>query len=410
MAKNLTMKQKSHKLEVEKPSDVWNQDINADKEFDKVEELLQKTVSPALLSKPVIQIELSTRAVILAILAVLGFFFAKDILPIVAIIFMAFIITSAVLPIIRRLTAKGMRKGIAIALVYIALVLMVLGVVAVIVIPLVQGLEHLISEAPKYLTQLNESIDHMTSINVLSYEIDKETVRQIVTQFTEYLTNIIKDLSIITKSINGIISTVQSVFGGLFTLLSTVILSVYMVMDHDNLVDTFLNNYVKHGHRDIVRKLVLNLESKLGSWVVGQFTLCFIIGIMNFALLLLFNVPFAVPIAVFAGLMEAVPNIGPIISAVPCVIIGFIAGGPVVGLAMLIGCIIIQQLENNLIVPKIMGNAVGVRPIFVLVGILSGFSIAGVAGALLTIPIITVVMVLYEFYRDLQKLKARGIV
>lgn len=356
-----------------------------------------------------LNVEISIKTIAFTFVALILFLYRSDILPILITVFFAFIIASGVLPIVNKLVAHRVNKTVAVLSVYIGLILIFVLLVLVVILPFVQGLKAFLTNLPNYIRDIQAYLNSVDNIQILAWTLDKAAIVSIETQVTSYLTDLSNNLQMITQSLSGLFSGFKSIFSGLFSFLTTIIMSIYIVLDHDFLVENYVKKKVGKKHVESVLKLITNLELKLGNWIVGQFLLCVIIGLLNLAVLLVFNIPFAVPLAIIAGIMEAVPNLGPIISCIPIVIFAFFAGGPLVALAVLFCCILIQQLENNLIVPKIMGNAVGVRPLFVMVGILLGFSLGGVVGALLVLPIITVLMAIYEFYIDLQKLKAKGI-
>jgi predicted PurR-regulated permease PerM len=111
-----------------------------------------------------------------------------------------------------------------------------------------------------------------------------------------------------------------------------------------------------------------------------------IIGLMTYVSLILLGIPYALPLAVLAGILEAVPNLGPTIAAIPAILIGLTVS-PIVALGALIASIVIQQVESNWIVPKVMQSATGTEPLVTIVVLLVGFTLGGVAGAVLSMPI-----------------------
>jgi predicted PurR-regulated permease PerM len=124
-----------------------------------------------------------------------------------------------------------------------------------------------------------------------------------------------------------------------------------------------------------------------------------IIGIMSFIGLTILHIPYALPLAILAGLLEAVPSIGPTISAVPAIILG-LSISPLTGLGALAMSIIIQQSENNLIVPRVMQHVVGVRPIVTIVVLMTGFTLGGVMGAVLAMPIFLALTSIYREFNN----------
>ena len=124
-----------------------------------------------------------------------------------------------------------------------------------------------------------------------------------------------------------------------------------------------------------------------------------IVGGITFVGTALIGVPYALPLALFAGLMEAVPNVGPTIAAIPAVFLALVNLGWGGTAAVLILYVIIQQLENNLIVPRVMKKNVDVNGLTSILCILVGGTLFGVAGALLAVPLFIVLRTIFETWR-----------
>ena len=127
------------------------------------------------------------------------------------------------------------------------------------------------------------------------------------------------------------------------------------------------------------------------------------IGIVTFIGLTVLRIPYALPLALAAGLLEILPNLGPTLAAIPAIAIAYISFGPVSALLALIFYVIVQQLENNLLVPKIMAANAHVNPLVAIVTILIGVEIGGVVGAFLAIPIYIVIRLIYSTFLSLKK-------
>ena len=126
--------------------------------------------------------------------------------------------------------------------------------------------------------------------------------------------------------------------------------------------------------------------------------LVLIIGVMTYVGLSLLRVNYALPLAVIAGILEIIPMIGPLISAVPAVLVGF-AASPILGLGVVALFVLVQQFENTIVVPRVMKKAIGLDPILTMLTILVGGRLFGVMGALLSVPVtLVVIIVLKHFY------------
>jgi predicted PurR-regulated permease PerM len=142
-----------------------------------------------------------------------------------------------------------------------------------------------------------------------------------------------------------------------------------------------------------------HIGQRLGGWVRGQLLLSAIIGTMTLVGLTIIGVPYAVLLSLVAAIGEAVPMIGPIVSAVPAIIIAFFVS-PVQGFLTLGLYIVIQQLENNLVVPKVMGRAVSLHPVAVMLALLAGSELMGVTGAILAVPVTAALSVIVDEVRS----------
>jgi len=138
----------------------------------------------------------------------------------------------------------------------------------------------------------------------------------------------------------------------------------------------------------------------MGRWFQGQLLLGVIVGVLVYLGLWILNVRFALLLAIIAGVLELVPYIGPVLAAIPGVILALFQGPFLLAVWVLLLYIVVQQLENYLIVPLVMKKAVGLNPVVVIIALLIGGKLAGVIGILLAVP---AAAVLAEFFRDIKR-------
>ncbi len=148
-------------------------------------------------------------------------------------------------------------------------------------------------------------------------------------------------------------------------------------------------------HRDTARDLVSDIEEQITNFVTGQLILIAVIGVITYVAYLLIGLPNALILAIFAGLMEAVPMVGPLIGAIPAFIIAF-SISPTMAIWVVVATVIIQQLENNLLVPRVMSRTLGVRPLVTLLALIAFSSLFGVIGALIALPLAAIIQLLLE--------------
>ena len=155
-------------------------------------------------------------------------------------------------------------------------------------------------------------------------------------------------------------------------------------------------------HTNLLRMFSMS-QKKVGLWFRGQLLLCSIIGILSFIGLLILGVQYALVLGLIAGISEIIPFVGPILGAIPAVVLAFIQS-PIKALLVIILYIVIQQFENHIIVPNLMNRVIGLNPIVVIVTILIGGKLAGIIGAIVAVPVATVIVMLAkDFFQSTQK-------
>lgn len=187
------------------------------------------------------------------------------------------------------------------------------------------------------------------------------------------------------------------IFTGVFSLLTVFVISFYLMLEKHMLKDQLIVLLPKK-YQSKGREAMAQAETKLGLWLRGQLILSFSIGFATWAGLTLLGLPYALPLGLLAGILEIVPTIGPIISAVPAIIVALTIS-PGIAISVAVFYILLQMLENNILVPKIMQKAVGLNPIVIIIGVLIGGKFLGVLGALLAVPFIAMVLIIIKSFK-----------
>lgn len=347
--------------------------------------------------KQVLVVEFSWK-VILSILLILGIiFFGKQILSVLVFLFLSFVIMSAVLPIINWFGKRKISKGWAIGITYFLGLILLLAIIAVIVLPFTNQIDNLSESLPVWIKSFTSNI---SAISFGDIKIDSETINKNILTWFEKFTSI--------DSFENIASTLGGVFGWVSLSLAAVVFSVYLVIEHNKVLDFGLIRITSDEKRERVKRLVLDLEGKLGSWLLGQAVVSTIAGTVLGLTLALFGVPFALPMGVLIALFSAIPSLGATVSSIPPLLIALITKGPLSGVIILLIFLVYQQIENNFIIPKVMGGAAGVKPMLILFSAIIFLILFGVWGAVLSVPAIVIGKICYEFYIDLQKIEAKG--
>jgi len=195
----------------------------------------------------------------------------------------------------------------------------------------------------------------------------------------------------------NLVKLTVGIFSNIITIVTVLVFTFYLLLERKNGEQLFAS-FVSEEMAKRVGRVVKNIEQRLGSWVQGQLFLMLIIGVVSYIGLLLLKIDFALPLAILAGLLEIVPTIGPIISAIPAVIIG-LSMTPVTALLVALLFFLIHQSENTLVVPFVMKKSVGLPPLLTIIALMIGGKLAGIAGVVLAVPVVLIIQeILHEYF------------
>jgi predicted PurR-regulated permease PerM len=200
-------------------------------------------------------------------------------------------------------------------------------------------------------------------------------------------------------------SATATVFGGLFSFILIIVFSFYFAVVETG-VDDFLRIVTPRSYRAYILDLWRRSQRKIGLWMQGQLLLAVIVGVLVYLGLTILGVPHALVLAVIAGAFEIIPVFGPTLSAIPAVIVAFVAGGATLGLLTVALYVVVQQFENHLIYPLVVTRVVGVPPLLVILALIVGAELGGFLGIILAVPLAAS---LQELVRDMETGKLAAI-
>ena len=281
--------------------------------------------------------------------------------------FVAYIIVAALNPVVSFLRRRKIPRTVAVLITFFSTLLLFVLLIAPLIPFLVSQIQQLSKSFPIYLHG---------AASAIGLRLDLSEVGKIVTP---------QQLGENAFALAG------GVFGGFFSIVTTVAISFYLLLSYDtamkNLSQLFPQKYQSRAITTIDQ-----INDKLGAWLQGQFLLSLSIGFLTWITLTALQMPFALPLAVLAGIFEIVPTVGPIISAVPAIIVALTIS-PNMAIIIAIAYILIQFTENHLLVPRIMQRAVGLNPVIVIFGVIAGERLLGIPGALLSVPFISLLVI-----------------
>lgn len=342
-------------------------------------------------NKQPININISTSTIIKVISIFLLLYFIYLIKDVLAILFIALIFSSALDPWVDWLKSKKIPRVVGILLIYLVLFIAVSSVFYLIIPPIAEEVGELAANFPRYLEKIISGFSAFKEYSVEHGLID---------DIKENLGSVSSNLQ---KAAGGVFSTVTNIFGGIFSFFLILVMTFYMVVE-ENAIKKLIWSIAPAKHQPYIMQLINRMQIKIGLWLRGQLILSFIVFVLIYTGLLILKVKYALVLALIAGLVEFVPYLGPMLAAIPAVFLAF-TQAPMLALFVAVLYYIVQLVENNILVPKVMQKAVGLNPIVSIAVLLMGFKIAGVAGAILSIPVATAASV---FIKDLFDSKAAG--
>jgi predicted PurR-regulated permease PerM len=317
------------------------------------------------------KVEVSHKTIIFTVGFLLLLWFLFYIKDIILQFFVALVIMASFNPTVTKLTKFKIPRVLAVILVYL-IFFAILGFAIYAIVPV------LIAQTGSFVTHLPDYLDRLGIPSVIRDQI-----------LSVFLVQIGELPSRIAKATISLFSNVL----GVFTVL---IFAFYLLLSREKF-DDVLALFFGDDKRVAISRLIDKLENKLGGWARGELFLMFLVGSFTFVGLTLLSIPFALPLAILAGIFEIIPIIGPTVSAIPSVIIGF-SISPITGIAAASLAFLIQQVENYVFVPRVMQTSVGVNPIVTLLSLAIGFRLAGILGGLISIPVVIAVQVLLKEY------------
>jgi predicted PurR-regulated permease PerM len=306
---------------------------------------------------------------------------------VIFILFIAILMGTVIRPVVTWLHRRGLPRIAGVILVYILLLALLIGFV-LLLFPLIVEQGTTISAAvPGYYQGLREWMVNYPN--------------QLVVRLSEFLPVALPGLEPIEQTGQQMLASAGQALGyaasaakAIFIAIVILLLAFHWTLDGPRTIQSLLL-LVPIGQRESISELISAMETKVGFYIGGQGVLCLAIGIMALVAYLLIGLPNALVLALVAGVLEAVPMIGPLLGAIPAAVIALsIAPSKLVW--VIVATLVIQQMENSLLVPRIMRKAVGVNPFVSLLAIFAFSSLFGVAGALMAIPSAAIIQLLLD--------------
>lgn len=328
--------------------------------------------------------ELIVKFIFLALIAVaiILYFYSSIVSTIFNILIISYILSSILNPIMKRLSKNKRVNNKLIAIILVLLIVIIFFIIIFSVMPImfkeINNCGDIIDEFKMYLENFENSKSYKEGVIVkYIYNTSKEKIIILIPRLSE-----------------SIVNNVVSISNNLLSYAVIPVVTYYFLSDRDKLSKKFYKWFpVKK--RGILKKMILDCNMLLGNYLLGQVFLSFIISIITLVILLVFKVKFPIILSIFNGITNIIPYFGPIFGALPIVLIAFLDSTNK-GIIILVALVFIQQIEGNILSPKITGDSTNMHPLMIIILLLIGEQLGGFIGMILAVPIGVILKVIYE--------------
>jgi predicted PurR-regulated permease PerM len=315
-----------------------------------------------------VRIEIAPRTIGLVLMALAAVWLLEALWTVVVVIVVALIIAGAVVPMVHACERRGIKRSIALALIYLGAFVILAGLMFLALPPLISQLLEILENAPKERTRLvgwlsEQRLGRQVAQSIQSIPLDH----------------------VFAAAANRLLDYSSDALTAIGYGLTTMFLSIYFIADSKR-VSGALFAVVPRAHHMTLARIVANLEIIVGGYIRGQLITSAAITGFTLVLLTALGVPDALSLAIFAGLTDVVPFVGGLLASAPAVLAS-LGNGAVTTIVVLIAMFLYQEFESRVLVPRLYGRVLRMSPALVLVALLIGGTLLGILGALLALPV-----------------------
>lgn len=337
-----------------------------------------------------IDLHIHAATIIKVIIIALFFVFLYLLRDILMILIFSIIIASAVGPFANWLEGKRIPRILAVLMLYLAFFSLIIFLLSLIVPVISFEISQLTQALPKFVARISGVLERAQQTTSSRYFDFFSEIQNILDSFSQFL----------QVSSQSVLNLIINIFGGVVSFAAIVVISFYLSVMRQGIAG-FVKSVVPEKYEDYVISLWRRVERKVGRWFQGQILLALSVGLVVFVGLSLLKVKYALVLGIIAMILEVIPVVGPVVSAIPGVAFAF-SQSPTLGLWVLAFYVLVQQVENHIFAPLILGKTLGLNPITVIIAVLVGAKMAGILGIILSVPIAVVIV---EILDDLAKQK-----
>lgn len=331
-------------------------------------------------------------------------YFLRDVIPPIA---LALILIFLLNPMVTRLERRGVRRGIGTALIYLVFLGVVIVGLSLLVPPLGRQINDLVQRGPEIQENAFNSVEGLAermniSLDAIGLgELSREQQGQRGGQQSSEPPSFLSDWG--TQLFAGAGRFATGALHVIVNFILAPVFAAYLLIDLPKIQKAGLH-YMPPRRRDEWLPVLDRIGTTVGSFFRGQLLVAAIVGVMSCLVFLIIGLPFWLPIGLLAGFFNIIPLIGPFVGGGVAVLVGSIEGGPSLAIKAAIAMLVVQQIDNHFISPKVMGWAVRLHPVAVMIALLLGASLGGIFGMLLAVPMMGVAKILFVHFYETRVL------
>jgi predicted PurR-regulated permease PerM len=330
--------------------------------------------------KTVIRFEIGPRSIAWILATVAGVWLFLQLRAVVLLLVVALIFAGTFNPLLEWMERRGLKRVYALALLFVALLLVTSLLIFLTIPPLVEQLAQIVRDAPQYRDQVVALLQQHEFAAPLARAVQNAGLEQAFARIE-----------------NNLVGYSRWVVTALGWTVTTLFLSFYLLADGKRMQGTLYAVVPRDYHMRLAR-ILQNLETLVGGYMRGQLITSAAIGVFTVLLLVICKVPNALSLGLFAALADVIPFIGGVLASAPAVLTALSRGLPT-GIVVLVALFVYQELENRLLVPKVYGQVLRLAPSTVVLALLAGGVLLGVIGALLALPVAAGLQMMLEELR-----------
>ncbi len=321
------------------------------------------------------RVSITVGTIIKAIFVLLALYICYLIKDVLALLFVSLVLASAIDPWVDKMKSWKIPRAIGVSFIYLAAAVMISLVVYLLIPPISQQISSLSENFPQYVEKVSLGYNFLRDFSIHYGILDK-----IKTGIGSLEQNV-------NLAVERVFLTLSGFFGGIISFFVVLVITFYMVVEEDS-VKKIIWSLAPPKKQPYIMQLINRMQRQVGYWMRGQLILMFLVGFFTWFGLLFIMPEYALVLGLFSGMTEIIPYLGPILGLIPAVFLALTIN-PFLALLVVILYLVIQQVEGNILVPKIMQRAVGLNPLISIAVIMAGLKLGGIVGGLLSIPVAT---------------------